>query len=101
MGTGTGATGWCASAALERHSPLALPGPADRRLAWFVREAWPSRVTGTTLTEGELTDAPLTVTVASDRLVAFGDGVETDALNLRWGQSVQLQVADRTLRLVH
>ena len=101
VGTGTGATGWCASAALERHSPLALPGPAERRLAWFVREAWPSRVTGTTLTEGELTDGPLTVTLASDSLVAFGDGVETDALTLRWGQSVQLQVADRTLRLVH
>lgn len=101
VATGTGATGWCASAALERHSPLALPAATERRLAWFVREAWPSRITGTTLTEGELTDAPLRVTVASDSLVAFGDGIESDALVLPWGQSVELQVADRTLRLVH
>jgi len=98
--TGTGATGWCASAALERHSALPLPAPVERRVAWFVREAWPSPVTGTALTEGSLADA-LTVTVASDRLVAFGDGIESDALTLSWGQSVQLSVADRVLNLVH
>lgn len=97
--TGTGATGWCASAALERHSTLVLPAPAESRLAWFVREAWPSPATGTALTEGTAT-GELTVTVASDRLVAFGDGIETDALSLSWGQSVRIGVAARTLRLV-
>jgi len=38
VATGTGATGWCASTALERGG-RALPAPSDPRLAWFVLEA--------------------------------------------------------------
>ena len=52
--TGTGATGWAASIHRERHSGLALPAPEDDRLAFFVREPWPSAWTGTSLDEGEL-----------------------------------------------
>ncbi len=101
VGTGTGATGWCRSAWLERHSRLALPGPADQRLAWFVREAWPSPATGTGCTEGELlAGQSLSVSVASDELVLFGDGVESDVVRLGWGQVVTVGLAARTLRLV-
>lgn len=100
VGTGTGATGWCGSVWQERHSGLALPAPEERRLLWFVREAWPSPGTGTANTEGELTDAPLTVEVESDQLVAFGDGIEADAIQLRWGQRVTVGLAERTLCLV-
>lgn len=100
VGTGTGATGWCRSAWLERHSAITLPGPADPVLSWFVREAWPSPATSTDLVEGALKDSALTVTVESDRLVVFGDGLESDALRLSWGQTVVVSVADRTLRLV-
>ncbi|MER7536895.1 hypothetical protein ABTX77_19240 [Streptomyces sp. NPDC097704] len=102
VGTGTGATGWLRSLWEQRSSTLALPAPADARLAWFVREAWPSPTTGTTLVEGLLgAGRGLRLTVESDRLVAFGDGVESDALELTWGQTIRLTVATSRLRLVH
>lgn len=100
VATGTGATGWCRSVALERHSQLALPSPSEPRLAWFVREAWPSPATGTTLTEGELLGAELSLTIKSDRLVAFGDGIEADSLALAWGQTLRIGQAEKALRLV-
>ncbi|MGC5360564.1 hypothetical protein ACPXCE_02595 [Streptomyces sp. DT24] len=101
IGTGTGATGWIRSLWRERSGGPALPGPADPRLLWFVREAWPSPTTGTSLVAGELTIGQhLRITVESDRVVAFGDGMESDALELTWGQSVRLGIAGTALRLV-
>ncbi|MDQ0792586.1 hypothetical protein [Streptomyces sp. B1I3] len=101
VGTGTGATGWLRSLWTERGSTLRLPGPADPRLLWFVREAWPSPATGTALVAGELGRGDgLALTVESDRMVVFGDGVESDALELTWGQSVRLAISPTSLDLV-
>ncbi|WNM30829.1 hypothetical protein RKE30_10600 [Streptomyces sp. Li-HN-5-11] len=101
VGTGTGATGWLRSVWQERGSGLALPRPTEDRLLWFVREAWPSPATGTSLVSGELpAPARLGLTVESERLIAFGDGMETDAVELTWGQTVRLGVCGRRLRLV-
>ncbi|MGW4276029.1 hypothetical protein ACWEGQ_27570 [Streptomyces seoulensis] len=101
VGTGTGATGWLRSLWLERASTVPMPAPCDRRLLWFVREAWPSPATGTSRVGGELgRGQALRLTVESDRVVVFGDGMEADALELTWGQSVRLGIADTSLRLV-
>jgi hypothetical protein len=101
VSTGTGATGWCRSAWLERHSSLILPTPAEPRLAWFVREAWPSPATGSKCTEGELAAGQsLSLIAESDELVLFGDGIETDAIQLNWGQAARISIADQTLRML-
>ena len=98
--TGTGATGWCRSIWQQSHSGLQLPRPDEDRIAWFVREAWPSPATGTKLVEGELgPDDELRVVAETDGLVAFGDGIESDRLTLAWGQEARLHVADGRLRL--
>ncbi len=100
VSTGTGATGWCASIVLDRGG-RALPAPTDPRLAWFVREAWPSPITGTTLTEGVLeAGETLSVIVASEQLVVFGDGMEDDRLTASWGQEITVGLGERPLRLV-
>lgn len=100
VATGTGATGWCRSIWNQCHSQLHLPDPAEPRLSWFVREAWPSRASGTTLTEGDLTSDVLSVSVESETLVAFGDGIEADALQLSWGQHLTVGLAPQQLRLL-
>ncbi|MCX4578156.1 hypothetical protein OHB41_34200 [Streptomyces sp. NBC_01571] len=101
VGTGTGASGWLRSVWQGRGGELPLPRPTDERLIWFVREAWPSPVTGTSLVAGELgASARLSLTVESDRLIAFGDGMEGDAVELVWGQTVRVGVASVRLRLV-
>jgi NAD kinase len=101
IGTGTGATGWIASIAAERGWSEPLPAPEAPSLSWFVREAWPSPATGTTLTAGTLAgDERLRLVCESERLVVFADGVESDHLTLTWGQQVTIGLADRHLHLV-
>jgi hypothetical protein len=102
VGTGTGATGWIRSVWQERGGDVPLlPDPSEQRLLWFVREAWPSPATGTSLVAGELAaGARLTLTVESERLIAFGDGIESDAVELTWGQRVTVGVCGERLRLV-
>ena len=84
----------------ERKSPVELPSPDKAVLSWFVREAWPSPATGTQHTQGLVReDQALRVTAESD-LVIFGDGIESDALSLTWGQTARIAVAATRLRLL-
>ena len=102
VATGTGATGWAASINRERLRRVAVPAPADASLAFFVREAWPSATTATTLTEGLLAppDALEITCELGEGGVVFGDGIEADRLDLAWGQRARIQTARETLRLV-
>jgi NAD kinase len=102
VASGTGATGWAASINGGRAEPLALPAPGDRALAWFVREAWPSIATGTSLTAGLLAPPEeLSVTCElGEGAVVFGDGIEADRLQPDWGQKVTVRVAEASLALV-
>lgn len=104
VATGTGATGWCASIARERGErtpPIPAPAAVAAELIWFAREAWPSPATGTELTAGQLgADERLRLRIEADRLVVFGDGLESDRLQASWGQDVSIGVSPRRLRLV-
>jgi hypothetical protein len=100
--TGTGATGWARSMALQRAAALALPGPCDAALAFLVREPFPSVATGTALAQGSLSGEAslLLVSEMDEGGVAFGDGVEDDTLALPWGARLEVGLARQRLMLV-
>lgn len=102
VSTGTGATGWARSLSLQRRESPPLPEPEEPSLAFFVREAFPSVVTGTSLTSGKLVgEVGLEVrSEMNDDGVIFGDGIEDDRLRFPWGVRARLAVADRRLMLV-
>lgn len=102
VATGTGATGWARSIHQATRSALALPAATAAALVFFVREAFPSVATGTNVTEGLLEgDGTLRLTSEMNSGgVIFGDGIEADRIELRWGQHVTVHPADTTLNLV-
>ena len=103
VSTGTGATGWARSIVRERAAAglLELPAPSEARVAFFVREAWPSPSTGVELTAGVVGDGEALELISElDEGVIFGDGIEEDHLAFRWGLRAQIRVAERRLHLV-
>jgi hypothetical protein len=102
VATGTGATGWARSVHLARKSELTLPNPNDGRLAYFVREPWPSIATGTDIVEG-LIDSQHTLVVTSEmdeQGVIFGDGIESDRMTFGYGRRVEIRPAAQSLNLL-
>ncbi|GAB4115143.1 MAG: NAD(+)/NADH kinase [Sandaracinaceae bacterium] len=102
VATGTGASGWSLSIARATRQLELLPAPTERALAYFVREAWPSPATGTSLVHGRVeADGSLEITSEmGDGGVVFGDGIEEDRIPLGWGVRVRIGVSRRRLRLV-
>ena len=100
--TGTGATGWARSVSLRRQGCATLPEPLSTDLTFLVREPWPSVRTGTDVADGRFgPDHRLLITSEmNDGGVAFGDGIEADALDLPYGQVVAIGAAPVPLRLV-
>ncbi len=102
VATGTGATGWAASIVRQRQLQVALPDPCARRLAYLVREPWPSAATGATLDFGFIEgEQRLELVSEMERGgVIFGDGIEADFLEFNEGQVAAVGLAARTLNLV-
>jgi len=100
--TGTGATGWARSVSIRRQGCATLPEPLSPDLTFLVREPWPSVRTGTDVADGRFgPDDRLVITSEmNDGGVAFGDGIEADALDLPYGQVVTIGAAPVPLRLV-
>jgi hypothetical protein len=101
VSSGTGATGWARSLMESMHVPLAL-GPDEQALAFFVREAFPSVATGTSIRVGKIGQGtPVHVTSRmNDGGVIFADGIEQDHLNFDWGRRTDVSIANRQLNLV-
>ncbi|GMU42600.1 MAG: hypothetical protein IT479_10155 [Xanthomonadales bacterium] len=100
--TGTGATGWARSIAAQRSLAAPLPQPAEPRLAWFVREPFPSVATGIAVNFGYVEpDAPLRLESEMDEGgVIFADGIESDRLEFLAGQRCEIGLAPERLRLL-
>ncbi|WP_394832672.1 hypothetical protein LVJ94_39830 [Pendulispora rubella] len=101
VSTGTGATGWALSIHRQLRTACALPSPEEPKLAFFVREPWPSIATGTSLASG-LLDGREGLDVVSEMNeggTLFGDGIEQDRIELPWGTHVTLRVAPERLRV--
>jgi len=101
VSSGTGATGWARSLMESMHVPLTLK-PDEQALAYFVREAFPSVSTGTSIRAGKIgTDTPIHVTSRmNEGGVIFADGIEHDHLNFDWGRITEVSIAKQQLNLV-
>jgi len=100
--TGTGSTGWARSINQERNAVLRLPTPEERRLAYFVREAFPGSGFATSTTYGYV-EHGASVRVISEMNaggVIFGDGIEVDRMPFAWGTQAEIRIAAQRLNLV-
>jgi len=97
VGTGTGATGWCAALArTTAHPPLPVP-PSPPSPGSCARPARQRHRSHRGRLDGE---ERLELTVTSDALVVFSDGGEADRLTAVRGQRVTVGLASQRLRLV-
>ena len=102
IATGTGSSGWARSIVLQRGIQDRMPAPSEERLAWFVREPWPSVASGAALNFGWVLGQG-TLRVVSEMGeggVIFADGIEGDCIEFVSGQSVQIGIAAQRLNLV-
>jgi NAD kinase len=102
VASGTGATGWARSIDRERGNVIPLPAPLDRRVAYFVREAFPGSGFKVEHTGGLLDEAQHLIVRSemNEGGVVFGDGIEDDRVDFGWGTTARVGVADERLRLV-
>jgi len=110
VATGVGASGWLksilstAEALVGNSTRVEIPEWEDEFLCFVVREAFPSRYTGTSLLFGEIycdEGAELIVTSEmSEGGTIFSDGVPEDAIEFDAGCIATISVAEKTAQLV-
>jgi NAD kinase len=97
VATGTGSTGWLKSL-------LGASGafdPAEPKLVFAVREAWPGKGFGASLIRGEVSaDTPLVIESRMDAGTIFADGIEGDAVRFDAGMTMTVRPSERRVRLV-
>ena len=74
----------------------------EKAVGFFVREAFPSVATGTSVRSGRI-DAPASIEITSrmnENGVIFADGIEQHYVPFNWGQRVEVKSADEALNLV-
>ncbi len=100
--TGTGATGWALSIHRQRRTDTVLPAPEEGRIAFFVREAFPSVATGVALAEGSIGEEEPLVVISEMNTggTVFGDGIEDDRLDFAWGVGATIRISSTRLHLV-
>lgn len=115
VSTGAGSTGWLqsvyagAAGVVEALGGTVIPAPNDGRLDWStnrlaysVREPFPSQVTQCSLVHGLFSDdAPLKITskMASNGVI-FSDGVEADYLEFNAGTELTITTAPSRALLI-
>jgi hypothetical protein len=100
--TGTGATGWARSICEQTYDVAILPRPDEPKLAWFVREPFPSVFTQTGMQNGSLGPGQKLVLFSEmgEGGVVFADGIESDRLEFLSGQVLTVKISSSTFNLV-
>lgn len=96
VATGSGSTGWLRSL----RGADSVFDPASDELHFVVREAWPGRGFGATVTEGRVTREASLVIESRMEGVIFADGIEADAIRFDAGVTVTIAPGSRRARLV-
>ncbi|PIN79623.1 hypothetical protein COV16_03235 [Candidatus Woesearchaeota archaeon CG10_big_fil_rev_8_21_14_0_10_34_8] len=108
VSTGTGSTGWYTSVmgtayalAQSAGNQYDFPEDADY-LKFIVREAFPSKKTGTSLVKGDVNkNNPLKISSQmSEDGVIFSDGIESDNLTFNAGSTVTIKPAEKKVYIV-
>jgi len=102
VSTGTGCSGWARSISESIKKKVRLPKPEENKLVFFVREAFPSVATGTSLVQGIVSKSEqlLITSEMNNGGVIFGDGIESDYIPFDWGKTVKISASLKKLHLV-
>jgi hypothetical protein len=100
ISSGTGTTGWARSIMEATRHSVAIQ-PDEKRLAFFVREPFPSIATKTDLQSGELqyNDSLQVTSMMNDGGTIFADGIEKDRLAFDWGRIASIGLSQKCLNL--